>query len=777
MIRLHLIILTLFSLILQAHAGSSGMTWGSETLADKTTWTNSASYSGDWARMVLTEGRNPFVVYLDRTAAPCLRSVVWENGNRRDDLMFTLPTEIDTLRVVSSGSHIAVAWAYYSNTYRTILCSRRTATGWTTPEIVFSNSLSTSWDLAMTSDGEPFVVVTKDGTGFGSTQVKLLKHQGSAWTEENVLQQTGSIGKIALLVSPGDAVTIAWASVTDQNAAQAYYAVKAGSQWTRLAATGAGTLGALFAGPSGEPYLIGTPGMNYPPVFLPLLPDGSGVAVPIPGDNLDVSSAATAPDGTIRATQLGNLISRINGVWSISPCPSSYQVLADADGAFHLLGQDQSLLRYETLIPQTWDTPEDLTTYEQGSATLDSLALDPAGDPKLFAWLTSELKFSKTGGLWQSAVVDLPSPGWNYAYDNLGVLQAFNGATGKYATPGSDGKMQISSLPVSVTSSSSDNVYALAIDGAKRPHVGFYTGMGTSSAAIMYAVKTGSTWTVETVTSTGSSGQQCALALDPGGVSWMFTEKGLFRRGASGWVHEYAATNCKIPGLGIASDGMVHAVFCNNGWLYSLAGKNGSYTLGKLDYVDVLSTQIGFAMAGNRPMVIYRRLLDYGLTRNVLVHAEKVGNRWRQRFITPVANNTKFGSQIKLAADSRGGLTLAATRNETRGSYSRTTLLACHNSLPDPEPAALALLLSVTPEGRHRFSMNLDTAPYWRPIVLQSSPDLSAWTSLFRIGADFASFPLVEGLSIRGDAFRTGLIFDAPAGAAHHFMRLAPVTP
>jgi hypothetical protein len=746
-----------------ANAGGASQDglWGSQAVAVAT-----ASESA----LVLRQGRFPFVVYLDKNSN-ALRSVEWREGEKQDKEMFKVDWATSTLRLAAHGDRVGVAWQVLNQATGngTIYYSELVSGDWSTPEAIFQG-LYPPWDLAMTPEGTPLVAVAS--RGWNTSTVRLVTRGTEGWMSNSIANVNRSISNVALTLDAAGVPTVGWRAYSSYSGGppdQIQYARRDGVNWVQQDALGASLLDALFTGPDGSPCLIAR-GSGSVPFFLPLSGNG-GAATPISASTAGAADAASSPDGTIYVIVGDFLAIRRDGVWSEIPCPWLRNLATGLDGSVHFLGQN-GLLYYGTMLPGEASKFQPLTTYEQGSAVLDDMAIHPDGQPRIFGGLGDSRKYSQSGDTWVSQAVSGLGLGWLHAYDHGGRLRAFSGY-GYYAVEQPNGTMSVSALPVGVSSGSSSSLYAFLLGNDGAPHAGFFTGLGTSSAAVRYAVKRGESWTVETVAPGEFSDQHCSLALDPAGVPWMFTSRGLFRRTESGWVHEYQTSGAKFPGLGIASDGTVHAVFWSGVSWRSLTGNNGTYGVKDFDTYHMPNTVPGFAMAGDRPLLAYGRRLSYSPTREAIVLAEKIDGEWRLRHLTELTWDGEVGDKLQLAATAEGRWTLAGGFRELRNNYYRNVLFVCQGELPRFDAGTHPVLQSIASGGGRRFQLDLKTGPFLAPLQLQGSATLDRWMPILDLGPAFRIHTGVEGLSLRGDPFRSRVEYELPAGLPAWFVRLS----
>lgn len=754
--------------------------WGSQAVADTSEWGFSyATHTfANGYDLALQHGRFPLVVYTERaTSGYTLKSVEWRNGTRKEQTIFPVEWGSSGVRLAAQGDRVSATWAtgVQSTGWVTIWHSLRVNGVWSPAETVASGYYA-GWDVGMTSAGTPVMAVKVPGSDTSnSSKIRWMVRGTSGWTGTEIASLNRPVSNIELTLDPSGEPTVAWRAYSNYTGGppeQVQYAKRAGGQWIQRDIAGATLLGHLFNGGTGEPCAIFRYSSSSVSWFVSLAEPGA-TPEPITALGGDVTGAAASPDGTIHAMLGDSLIVRRDGVWSEAPCPWSQKLVTGSDGAVHILGESNGMLNYGTLLPGAPTPFQPLTTYADGSAVFDDVVMHPDGQPRVFGWLGGTRKYSRTGNSWSYQTVPTIGFDWLHAFDRAGKLHAFAGS-GHYAIEQSNGTITTSNLPVSVTSMSSSSIYAFLLDSADVPHVGFYTGLGTASSAVRYGVKRNGIWTIETVAAGEISDQHCSLSLDPAGNPWMFTSRGLFRRnsGTGSWTQEYVTSGVTYPGLGIASDGTVHAVFRYGERWRSLTGKDGGYVVDDIDWETMPNTEPSFAMAGDRPLLAYgTRLSYYPTLRHAIVLAEKTGGIWRQRHLTPRGWKGELGERISLAAKPNGQWTIAGVLMELQNHTYNHVMFVCQGELPSFEPAANPLVHSQAPDGRHLVQVDLAAAPFAKPLVLESSASLATWTPLLDLGPALRIHPGVEGVSIQGDPFRTNVMYELPANGAAGFVR------
>lgn len=753
-----------------------GPSWGSQAVVDLYGTSSGVTGSTDRGTLVLQEKRFPLVVYLVCSGgAAALRSVEWRNGVRQDQPMFPTSYYTTHIRLAANGDRVAVLWSEGSSGgtgYTTVKFSLRNGGVWSEPEIV-TQGVYPSSDLSFTPEGTPMVAVALMETNKSVVQWCVRGQNG--WSVTELVTVPLNISSCHVMIDFRGVPTVAWRAYSRFSGAPPatiQYAQREQQVWTIRDLPNAALIESLFPGPDGKPCVI-TRRTDQSAAEFRSLGVAADVPITITTQAGPVACATAMPDGTIFAIRGDSLIVRWAGTWSEAPCPWTHGLAAAADGTLHALAENNSMINYWTLLPTELPTLHSLSTYAEGSALLHDVVMHPDGRPRIFGWLGENWIFSKSGTSWNSSRTLFQNHFPLHAYDRAGRIHAFSPESGQYGVEQPDGSMNISSLPVSVTSSSSSSVYAFLLDRNDVPHAGFYTDLGTPDVAVRYAVKIGTEWTVETVTAGETADQHCALALDPTGQPWMFTSGGLFRRTRTGWLREFQTSQASFPGIGISSDGTVHAVFRDAvGWR-SLTGKNGTYQIDSFDSYRIYNTIPSFAMAGDRPLLVYGQEVDFFPHREAIVLAEKVNGAWRQQRLTPRTWTGRVGNKLDLVTTADGRWTVAGLLWEQQSNLRKGVLFVCEGELAKFDSKSQPIVHSIKPGGGNRFQFEMSMGPFLAPLELQTSDSLVSWTPVLDLGPTFRIRHGAEGLVVRGDPFRTCIVYEAPTGKPAWFVRLA----
>ena len=723
--------------------------------------------------MALTDGRFPLVVYYDQTSGHSFRSVEWIDGKKRDQLILSLGSNPLDFQLVAQGSKVALAWRNWDSGYYRPFFAFREDGAWSGP-ILLDMVDNPKFALAMTSSGTPVMAVAQDAAG-QTSDISWREWGKEGWSLSRATSVGYPIDSIKVVLDASDRPTIAWRYRNPSGTTyRTRYASRIGSGWIESALDGVTLIDDLFIDPTGNPAVIGRLNKDSPPLYVSLGANGPSSPEAVytqPG--YVVRNAASLPDGRILATSSHTLFERNSGTWSAMPSPAADEILLGDDGSVHLLGDDKGYLWYLTPLHHEVSGVEYLTAYEEGSVSLGGLATYPNGTPSILANLGGTREFQLKDSSWNSLPITGLTGAWSYAIDGNGSRHAFNDQL-RYAREDGQGGMQTEKLPVYSNSWSTNFRSAIMIDSMNRPHLAFPVNIHNPDVAMMYAMKSGSSWTIEKVAPGDTSVQYCALAMDANGEPLMFTTSGLYRRTGNGWIREYATSSAKPAGIGVSSDGRIHAVFVSGAGLYSLTCTGRDYDLRLLDRHPALSEPPAFAMAGDRPMVAYGRYLVYSdpIVEPIVI-AEKIGDDWRHLYVSGPLAPQDVGEGISLVASAEGNWTVAVTMEQLQTNYYRQVLAVVRGQMTGPRSGrSIACNVEGTGPG---FQLDLSSAPFLEPIEWQFSSDLKQWEPLIRFGPDLKLYPGATGLQIRGDPFRSHVTFKPPPGPGRAFVRFSGV--
>ena len=357
----------------------------------------------------------------------------------------------------------------------------------------------------------------------------------------------------------------------------------------------------------------------------------SGVSLDSSG-NPNLIFISTAPDGSIYNL---NYAVKSGGKWNIETVNDSIGESTtcvgglDSSGNLRLIYTDSNgNLKYALKSGGVW-TIETVKS-SKGGATSSSIVINNLGNPCIsYTDLNGNLKYAiKYNGSWTTETVDNSgniSPKTSLALDssnNPHIIYIDSNGNLKYA-------VKSSGVWTKETVGSSADFASLALDSAGNPHIVYDYSYFDSANEIgycylKYAVKSGGSWTTETVDNSGNVGEFATLALDSAGNPHI------------GYAYDYYNSNDGSDYLYLK-----YAVKSGGSWTTETVDNSGNVDFASITLDSAGNPHIGYAYDYyNSNNDTYSSYLEY---------ASKSNGKWTKETV-----NTNYTSDISLALDSAG---------------------------------------------------------------------------------------------------------------------------